>query len=81
MSEFSYKNSVEYLQGANKLINLQPDGVNILNKSSANGKVYHYKKLTNELVALDINGKILTYFKPDPKVHGLPTNLDYFNAQ
>jgi hypothetical protein len=30
---------------------------------------------------MDASGAPRTFFKPDPAVHGYPTNLDYFNAQ
>jgi pyocin large subunit-like protein len=36
---------------------------------------------TDEFGALTRDGRIRTYYRPDPKRHGFPTNLDYFNFE
>jgi hypothetical protein len=46
-----------------------------------NGDIVRYNPTTNEFGVVKADGTIRTYYKPDPAVHGYPTNLDYFNAQ
>ncbi len=42
------------------------------------GGYCRYNELSNEYGAVTADGLIATFMKPDPAVHGLPTNLDYF---
>jgi filamentous hemagglutinin len=53
----------------------------VLEKMRANGDIVRYSPSTEEFGILSKDGVIRTYYKPDPSVHGLKTNLDYFNAQ
>jgi len=46
-----------------------------------NGDVVRYNPITNELGILSGAGVIKTYFEPDPNIHGMPTNWDYFKRQ
>ena len=41
----------------------------------------NFDPTTDTFGVMDANGAPRTMFKPDPAVHGYPTNLDYFNAQ
>lgn len=50
-------------------------------KVRANGDVVRYNPKTEEFGIVRSDGTILIYLKPDPRIHGKPTNLDYFNAQ
>lgn len=52
-----------------------------LEKLRPNGDIVRYNPATGEFGIVNSSGEIRTYFKPDPAVHGYPTNLDYFNAQ
>ena len=36
---------------------------------------------TNEFGVVKPDGSIRTYYRPNPKVHGFATNLDYFNSE
>ncbi|MBI3909532.1 MAG: hypothetical protein HY320_01195 [Armatimonadetes bacterium] len=45
------------------------------------GDLVRYNPVTNEFGVLAKSGVIRSYFKPDPKVHGLPSNPDYFHAE
>ncbi|ASV88650.1 putative large secreted domain protein (plasmid) [Ochrobactrum quorumnocens] len=40
-----------------------------------------YNPVTEEFGVVSSSGDIRTYYRPDPTVHGWPTNLDYFNDQ
>ena len=70
----------EYLNLANKFFD-QPSGGNLLEIIRSNGDVVRFNKITDEFGVLRKDGVIRTYFKPDPRIHGFPTNLDYFRAQ
>jgi pyocin large subunit-like protein len=41
-------------------------------------RTLRYNPDTNEFGVLAPDGRIETYFKPDPVVHGYPSNVDYF---
>lgn len=43
------------------------------------GDKVRFNPNTNEFGILSKAGFIRTYFKPEPTIHGLPTNVDYFN--
>jgi hypothetical protein len=47
----------------------------------ANNDLVRFNPETDEFGILSSDGHIITYYKPDPRVHGYPTNLDYFYAQ
>jgi len=51
-----------------------------LEKTRVNGDVMRFNPWTDEF-GVAPRAAIRTYFKPDPKVHGYRTNLDYFHAQ
>jgi hypothetical protein len=59
--EFGYKNSVEYLKGANDLI--RRDGVEAFTRP--NGDQLFYDRGTNEFAVQGSNGYLRTYFKPE----------------
>ena len=47
----------------------------------ANDDIVRFNPETDEFGILSSDGHIVTYYKPDPRIHGYPTNLDYFYAQ
>jgi filamentous hemagglutinin len=53
----------------------------VLQKNRVNGDIVRYDPSTEAFGVVKTDGTIRTYYKPDPAVHGHPTNLDYFNAQ
>jgi hypothetical protein len=55
--------------------------ITLLETIRPNGDVVRYDPTTDEFGVVNADGTIRTYYKPDPAVHGYPTNLDYFNAQ
>jgi filamentous hemagglutinin len=80
--DFGASTAAEYEQQAAGFLT-GPRGAGVLEKVRPfpNGDVVRYNPATEEFGVLSPNGTIRTYFKPDPAVHGYPTNLDYFNAQ
>jgi pyocin large subunit-like protein len=55
-----------------------PRSTTTLEKIRSNGDKLRYDSKTNEFGILSSAGVIKTYFIPDPLVHRLPTNYDYF---
>ncbi|MBN9491573.1 MAG: hypothetical protein J0H44_30415 [Alphaproteobacteria bacterium] len=50
-------------------------------KIDPNGISRIYDPITNIFGAYNANGTTRTFYKPDPALHGYPTNMDYWNAQ
>jgi hypothetical protein len=73
------KHVAEYVNKAHDFLHNPPPGT--LTKVRPNGDVVRYDPQTNTFGVMDANGVPRTFFKPDPAVHGQPSNLDYFNAQ
>lgn len=59
--EFPYKSKVEYVEGANRVIN-NPDSLHKL--EAEDGDDIYYLEATNEFVVVSKSGYIRTYFKP-----------------
>jgi pyocin large subunit-like protein len=72
-------NSLEYVADAQSFLRSPPSGT--LTRVRTNGDVVRYNPGSNTFGVMDSTGAPRTYFRPDPADHGLPTNLDYFNAQ
>ena len=79
-SEFGYTSEADYLNGAQNFVATKGTK-GVLVKVRTNGDVVIYNPTTNEFAVTRSDGTIKTYFKPDPAVHKLPTNMDYFNSQ
>jgi filamentous hemagglutinin len=78
-SDFGAKNALDYVRQAHQFLMKPPTGTST--RTRANGDMVRYNAYTNTFGVLAPNGSPRTFFKPDPMVHGFPTNLDYFNAQ
>jgi filamentous hemagglutinin len=79
-ADFGATTAPRYEQMADAFLN-GPCGTGVLQKVRANGDVVRYDPATQAFGVVKTDGTIRTYYKPDPAVHGYPTNLDYFNAQ
>jgi pyocin large subunit-like protein len=79
-AEFGFQTEQEYLSAAQKFAK-SPVGGNVLQRLRSSGERVLYNQATNEFSVIAPDDTIITYFKPDPTVHGYATNLDYFNAQ
>jgi|ERR1019366_6687422 filamentous hemagglutinin len=77
--DFGARNALDYVRQAQQFLLNPPAGT--LTRRRANGDVLRYNPITNTFGVLGPKGVPRTLFKPDPAVHGFPTNLDYFNAQ
>lgn len=78
-NEFGFQTMDQYIHAAVTLINNKsPD---ILRNRQKDGDFAYYNPKTAEYAVLSKRGRIRTYFKLDPKIHGYPTNLDFFKAQ
>ena len=82
-ADFGAQTPLEYELLAKRFLN-QPLGENVVAKTRlANdpGDVVRFNKVTDAYGVKAEDGRIKTFFKPDPAEHGYPTNLDYFNAK
>ena len=50
-------------------------------KQDAAGVIRMWDPRTNTFGAYNSDGSTRTFYKPDPKIHGHPTNLDYWSEQ
>jgi hypothetical protein len=67
------RQAADFLQGRR--------GPGVLEKIRPDGSTVRFNPATDEYGIIGPNGAVVTYFKPNPAIHGFPTNLDYFNAQ
>jgi hypothetical protein len=77
--DFGAATATEY-QGQADAFLTGPKPSGALEKIRPNGDIVRYNPVTDEFGVASPTA-IRTYYKPDPAVHGYPTNLDYFNAQ
>jgi hypothetical protein len=77
-ADFGAKSAEQYQKMADTFLN-GPRGAGVLQKVRPNGDIVRYDPATEAYGVVTPDGTIRTYFKPDPKEHGLRTNLDYFN--
>ena len=47
----------------------------------ADGWIIRFDSNTDEFAICDVDGYLRTYFKPDPAIHGLPNNTEYFRRR
>ncbi|MCZ4283167.1 hypothetical protein O4H49_20485, partial [Kiloniella laminariae] len=79
-ADFGTITKIEYQQAADNFLT-GPKNSTTLELTRTNGDVVRFDPATDAFGVISSNGAIRTYYKPDPQVHGYPTNLDYFNAQ
>jgi filamentous hemagglutinin len=79
-TDFGATSAAQYEAMADTFLN-GPRGAGVLQKTRANGDIMRYDPATQAFGVVKPDGTIRTYYKPDPAVHGYPTNRDYFNAQ
>jgi hypothetical protein len=78
-ADFGARTPAEYeAQAQAFLTGPKPGGV--LEKVRPNGDIVRYNPATDEFGVASPSA-IRTYYRPDPAVHGKPTNLDYFMTQ
>lgn len=77
--EFGHVNAKQYVDATHAFTKHPPAGT--LTKVRPNGDTVFFHAGSDTFAVVDRTGTPRTMFKPDPGVHGHPTNLDYFNAQ
>jgi len=79
-ADFGATSAAQYEAMADTFLN-GPRGAGVLQRTRRNGDIVRYDPATQAFGVVKPDGTIRTYYKPDPAVHGYPTNLDYFHAQ
>ena len=69
-----------YEQQANAFLN-GLRGAGVLEKFRANGDIVRFNPAAQEFGIVKGDGTMRSFYRPDPAIHGRPTNLDYFNDQ
>ena len=78
-AEFPYKTEAEYVKAAQDFVRHPPAGTQMTVQDD--GDQVYYNPGLNYFAVSSPEGRIRTFFKPDPKIHGYKTNQDYFQAQ
>ena len=79
-ADFGASTENEYALQASRFIQRsQAEG--LPTKIADNGVIRAYDPSTNEFGSFNADGTTKTYFAPDPKSHGFPTNWDYWVSQ
>ena len=78
-ADFGARTPAEYEAQAQAFLTGQKPA-EVLEKVRPNGDIVRYNPTTDEF-GVASPSTIRTYYKPDPAVHGKPTNLDYFMTQ
>ena len=74
-----YQNAKQYAEATHTFVNNPPAGT--LTTTRKNGDTIYYNQSSNTFAIKNADGVPKTMFRPHPKDHGYPTNLDYFNAK
>jgi RHS repeat-associated protein len=79
-ADFGAKNAVEYAKMAKDFLH-NPGATTLTITRRSNGDIVRFDPSNNFFGVMDRNGTPRTFYKPDPAVHGYPSNLEYFRAQ
>lgn len=79
-AEFGFTNKDDYVAAA-IAFTTRPLADGVMTNTQKDGDTAFYNPKTAEYAVKSPAGKIRTYFKLNPKIHGYATNTDYFNAQ
>jgi hypothetical protein len=82
-SDFGATTASEYEQQAARFLTEQDPNILEFTRTKGYriGDTVRFNPDTDEFGVITSNGSIRTYYRPDPKLHGRPTNLDYFNSE
>lgn len=78
-ADFGAQDAVNYYQQARSFADDPPAGSDWFTRTDRRTVIYDPG--SNTFAVVDPEGVPATFFKPDPAVHGLPTNWDYFQSQ
>jgi pyocin large subunit-like protein len=73
------QNAKQYVEEAQEF--MQSGDPWIQTKVRGNGDVVRYNRVTENFGIMTSDGRIRTYYKPNPRNHGYASNQDYFDAQ
>lgn len=76
-NKFGVKTAIEYELLADQFLG-GPKTTACVECQRAQGDIVRYDYNTEEFGVLSSNRVIRTYFKPDPAIHGMANNRDYF---
>jgi hypothetical protein len=79
-SAFSARTADDYAEMASNFFR-RSQTERLPTKIDSSGTIRIYDPRTNSFGSYNPSGRTKTFYKPDPAVHGHPTNLDYWNAQ
>lgn len=78
-AEFPFGSKEAYVRAAVEFVLNPPAGT--LSVVQSDGDRVFYNPDENFFAVTNRQGKIRTFFRPDPKIHGYPDNMAYFHAQ
>lgn len=78
-AEFPFGSEEAYVRAALSFVTSPPPGTLSVVQSDGDHVFYHPGE--NYFAVTRRDGKIRTFFRPDPKIHGYPDNMAYFHAQ
>jgi len=79
-SDFGASDEFDYESMANSFLTNPLDSDTLEGTRGRDKATIRYNTATEEYGVISFDGYIRTYYKPDPAIHGLPSNLDYFNS-
>ena len=80
MREVGASTCVEYLAFATNFMTKPKTGT-MHEYTRSKGDCLRYDESTQEFGLISNSGVLRSYFKPNPAIHGLPSNLDYFGRE
>lgn len=79
-TDFGAKDEIEYELMADEFLGA-PLPLGTLECVRGAGDIIRFNPASNEFGVLSRSGIIRTYYKPNIRIHGMATNLDYFRAE
>jgi hypothetical protein len=79
-ADFGATDQIDYARRAHEFLQ-RAQRENLPRKIDDQGVSRIYDPATNTFGAYNPDGTTRTFYTPDPAVHGLPTNMDYWNSQ
>jgi filamentous hemagglutinin len=75
--DFGSASAAQYEQSADMFLN-SPLSATRVERIRQDGDIIRFDILTNEFAVKSPDGYIRTYYKPNPAIHGQPSNYDYY---
>ena len=79
--DFGAESELEYELLAKQFMNRPIMGTVIAKTRMLTSEQVRFDTVTQEFGAMAPDGRIKTFYRPNPTIHKYPTNMDYFNAQ